>query len=199
MDRNEGRDYPALVRAYESALAGGQMPAAQYFRIAAEILSRAPCRVLIFGAGADTELYVCANRGGRTAVIERHREWAARVRHLPCEVFEVVYSSVLRDGLAAHCDPPAGLPEGLLLAGWDVILVDGPEGYGPTTPGRQQSICAAALAAVPGATVFVHDFERDMERRAAGCYLGEPEERLGSRPTLATFRIRPVTAVSGFA
>jgi hypothetical protein len=40
-----------------------------------EILHRGPGNVLIFGAGADTRLYVEANGGGRTVVVEHHEAW----------------------------------------------------------------------------------------------------------------------------
>ncbi|WP_417740121.1 hypothetical protein [Rosistilla oblonga] len=44
----------------------GGMLVLQYARIVLEIIARAPANVLVFGAGADTAMYVDANPGGRT-------------------------------------------------------------------------------------------------------------------------------------
>jgi uncharacterized protein (TIGR01627 family) len=186
-----------------AAASRGQMTPAQYFRIAAEILRRAPCRLLVFGAGRNTELYMGANVGGRTVVLERHPAWIDAVRPLGCEVVRVVYQTRVRNGLVEPC-PPLRV-EGttassnsledvlgwLLEEGWDVILVDGPEGYRPDDPGRQQSIALAARLARPGTTVFLHDGDRPLERACAARYLDAPDEQLGERPALLVFRYPP--------
>jgi hypothetical protein len=50
---------------------------------------------------------------------------------------------------------------------WDVIVVDGPTGYAPETPGRMQAIATAAALASEATTVFIHDSNRDAESRCA--------------------------------
>ena len=57
---------PRLHDAYHNLLdrRGKLMTAGQYCTIASEIIRRAPSNVLIFGAGADSPLWLEANRGG---------------------------------------------------------------------------------------------------------------------------------------
>lgn len=161
----------------------------QYFRIVSEIISHGRCRLLVFGAGKDTELYVRANPQGQTVVVEHQQKWIDRIEHLACEPIFVSYTSQLGEGLTDYCHLPTGLSEELLREGWDVILVDSPEGYAPRFPGRQQSLYAATIASHRGTTVFVHDYERPLEHMAAQRYLGSPRETIGTSPMLAVFPI----------
>lgn len=61
------------------------------------------------------------------------------------------------------------LPNQLYDVNWDVILVDGPRGYSPKSPGRMAAIFTAAVLArstkTDGMTdILVHDYDRDVER-----------------------------------
>ena len=166
---------------------GSNMTTAQYFRVTVEILHRTPCRLLLFGAGNDTELHVLANAGGRTLVLEHNPEWLQRIEHLACQRLRVGYSTQIRTGLIDPCPLPDGDLEPVLREHWDVILVDGPEGYRDHHPGRQQSIFLASRLARPGTTIFVHDAERTVESLCAARYLNPANERLGTDRQLAVF------------
>jgi glucuronoxylan 4-O-methyltransferase len=160
----------------------------QYFRIATEILSRAPCKLLVVGAGRDTELYVTANRGGRTVVLEHDPRWLQTIERLGCTPLLVSYRTKLADGPLDPCTLPDGIPDWVLNETWDVILVDAPGGNRPEQPGRQQSIFLAATLAQTGTTVFLHDAERPAEQHFARQYFKSPDERYGTRQALAVFR-----------
>lgn len=178
-----------LATAFGVTCTQGLMKPGQYFRVARELMARTPCWMLIFGAGADSRLWALLNRGGRTVVVERHERWAAMAEEAGCEVIRVNYATRLRDGWVTDPALPSGLEEDLLGEGWDVVLVDGPEGHREDDPGRQQSIRAASLAMRPGSTVFVHDYHRPMERAASARYLGTLSECLGEKPALAVVQI----------
>jgi len=108
-------------------------------------------------------------------------------RLLEVVVVAVSYGTQRKDGLIEPCPPPAGVPDWVAQEPWDVILIDGPEGYRPEQPGRQQSIVLASQLVRPGATAFLHDAERPHERRCAARHLKEAGEELGRQPTLAVF------------
>jgi hypothetical protein len=102
-------------------------------------------------------------------------------------VLPVTYTTRLGDGMVEPCTIPAGLPEWVLAEHWDVIIVDGPEGYRPHHPGRQQSVFLASQLARVGSSVFLHDYERPRERSFAERYLKPPDEVLGNARALAMF------------
>jgi IRX15/GXM family protein len=182
-------DLEHLTRAFGcAATTRSQMTAAQYFRIAVEVLSRAPCRLLVVGAGKDTELYTRANAGGRTLVLERHSSWLETTAGLGAEVLPVSYQTRVDGPALEPCTVPGGVPPSVLDQPWDVILVDGPEGWRRDLPGRQQSIFLAAQLARANTTVLLHDYERSLEREFAGRYLKDPDEVHGEEPALAVFR-----------
>ncbi|KAL4566686.1 hypothetical protein LXL04_030807 [Taraxacum kok-saghyz] len=56
-----------------------------------------------------------------------------------------------------------GLPDEIVKMKWDVIIVDGPNGYGPDSPGRMGSIFMAGILA-NGSNVVVHDVDRMIEK-----------------------------------
>jgi hypothetical protein len=79
------------------------------------------------------------------------------------------------------------VPEFLRFAKWDVILIDGPEGGLPTSPGRGLPISWASALRTPETHIFVHDYERKLETlftdrllRDAGPYavIGGPTRKL---------------------
>lgn len=182
-------DLDPLTRAFGQACASRQqMTPAQYFRIASELLERAPCRLLVVGAGNDTELYVRANAKGHTLVLECYPSWLAQIQKLGCVSALVTYRTRLNQPPLSPCSVPDGMPPSTLSESWDVVIVDGPEGWHLEAPGRQQSIFLAAQLASSSTTVFLHDYERRLERTYARKYLKPPDEVHGRRPALAVFR-----------
>ncbi len=176
------------MAAFSAAVASrGQMFPGQYFRIVVELLNRRPCKLLVVGSGRDTELYVLSNAGGKTVVLEHDPQWARAVEGLACTVLPVTYSTRLDLGFVRPCPLPGGLPPWVLAEAWDVILVDGPDGYRPDSPGRQQSVLLAAKLAREGTTVFLHDCQRPAEKLFAKRYLKQPDEVYGEERALGVF------------
>ncbi len=139
------------------------MSQGQYSAIAAEILSAEGCRVLVIGAGNDSELWFQCSRGSML-LVENDPKW---IPDFPCEVLSPNYRGKVETWLeTVHVPEP-------IRRIWDFVIVDGPTGFSPECIGRQEPI---AWAAQFGKTVFVHDYERAWERRLCDHYLGKPSE-----------------------
>lgn len=144
------------------------------------IAKRAPCRLLIFGVGRDSKLWVRTNEGGTTVFVEHEPEWIALTqRDLPTtRIVRVRYGTrrwqwwLLKEwpSLLWMRDLPADIAE----APWDVIFVDSPQGGKASRPGRMKSIYSASVIAArgDGTQVLAHDCDRQVEQVYCDRYLG---------------------------
>jgi len=128
-------------------------------------------RFLVFGNGWDSPMWLHSNPRGVVQFIEHHEHWIdiqpREVRNVSVLVnYTCSFDSAEQDVdntdmLREFYDKQ--LPISVRGQQWDVILVDGPEGFGSGSPGRGQSIYAASLLAKPGASVYVNDCGRRVE------------------------------------
>jgi glucuronoxylan 4-O-methyltransferase len=174
--RSSWRPAYSVMRRYT----GIQMSVDELRTVVGVVRQRAPCNFLVFGLGKDSSLWSQANRGGRTVFIEDNPAWCAQIRRMapPFEIHEVEYRTRVEDA-----DVLLGTPESLRLdlgdiatAGWDIILIDAPEGWLPNKPGRMQPIGNASSLGRACADVFVHDCDRRIERMYCDHFFGN--ERL---------------------
>lgn len=141
---------------------------------------------LVFGVGNDTPMW---RRLGpsKTIFLEDDDEWASRF-HEQAQIRKVTYRTQLSEAnelLGRDEALGMDLPREVTDDAWDVILIDGPRGYGPSDPGRMQSILAAARLIRAGGCVLLHDYDRAVERQYGDHYFGKPVE---VRERLALFR-----------
>ena len=61
----------------------GQMSYNEYMAIATPLLQIAPCNMLIFGCGKDTDMWLELNAAGYTRFIENNKEW---VKYPECTI-----------------------------------------------------------------------------------------------------------------
>ncbi|KAI3686376.1 hypothetical protein L1987_80051 [Smallanthus sonchifolius] len=184
------------------------------------ILQKYPCNVLVFGFEHDYLKLQIINEGGTTVFLENSPE---KVKKMKAEfkslnatrVYKVEYKTYAKDAYellkharsSASCDMNSGmrnvrsecklvltgLPEEVMEMKWDVILVDGPCGDGPGSPGRMGSIFMAGVLARAGngTNVVVHDADRMIEKWFSWEFLCE-ENRVSSKGRFWNFRIPQV-------
>ena len=154
------------------------------------ISHKAPCNILIFGL-EHQYLAVASllNAGGTTIFLEDNpsklRDANTYAKNIT--VKEVRYQTYAKDAykLLKHARTNPGcalnsglhdmprckltlkeLPKEVYKLNWDVVIVDGPSGEGPESPGRMATIYTASVLARRGnmTNVIVHDVDRMIEK-----------------------------------
>lgn len=153
-----------------------QLSRAELRVIVRRLTERGPCRFLVFGLGRDSSFWERLNRGGKTLFIEDNRAWLERITaDFPrLEAYLVEYGTRLTEWqeLLDHPERLAiTFPPAVENAPWDVILVDAPNGWPDSSPGRMKSISAAARLIGPAGDIFVHDCNRAVERIYCDAFL----------------------------
>jgi glucuronoxylan 4-O-methyltransferase len=132
----------------------------------------------VFGLGKDSEYWSLLNKDGVTVFLENSAYWLDRItgRSKNIKAFKVRYDTKRSDWemlieRSDLLDMP--LPDEVRARKWDMILVDGPNGYEDHHPGRMKSIfLASELIGNPG-DVFVHDCERIVENAYCNKFIGK--------------------------
>ncbi|CAO2043996.1 unnamed protein product [Urochloa humidicola] len=213
--------FDALVHYASISNATHRMPDTDIRAISAVIRARAPCNLLVFGLGAESPLWLALNHGGRTVFLEENEFYVKYLepKHPGLEAYDVSYTTKVRDFkdlLAAarasrgkECRPVQNLlfsecrlaindlPNDLYDVAWDMVLIDGPSGWNPNSPGRMPSIFTTAVLARSGATaakgptdVLVHDFQFEVEQVLSKEFLCDENRVAGSgTPSLGHFLI----------
>jgi len=214
--------FDALVHYASISNATHRMTDSDIRAISAVIRARAPCNLLVFGLGAESPLWLALNHGGRTVFLEENEFYVKYLepRHPGLEAYDVSYTTKVRDfrdllaaaraSRAKECRPVQNLlfsecrlaindlPNDLYDVAWDMVLIDGPSGWNPNSPGRMPSIFTTAVLARSGATaakgrptdVLVHDFQFEVEQVLSKEFLCDENRVAGSgTPSVGHFVI----------
>lgn len=214
--------FDALVHYASYSNATHRMTDTDIRAIAAVLRARGPCNLLVFGLSTESPLWLALNHGGRTVFLDENEFYVKYLepRHPGLEAYDVSYTTKVRDSRdlleaarasrAAECRPVQNLlfsecrlaindlPNELYDVAWDVVLIDGPSGWKPTSPGRMPSIFTTAVLSRSGATaakgptdVLVHDFQFEVEQVLSKEFLCDENRVAGSgTPSLGHFVIR---------
>ncbi|CAM0902027.1 unnamed protein product [Alopecurus aequalis] len=222
--------FDALVHYASFSNATHRMTDTDIRAISAILRTRGPCNLLVFGLGAESPLWLALNHGGRTVYLDENEFYVKYLepRHPGLEAYDVSYTTKVRDfkdllaaardTRAKECRPVQNLlfsecrlaindlPNELYDVPWDVVLVDGPSGWNPNSPGRMPSIFTTAVLARSGATaakgpteVLVHDYNFELEQVLSKEFLCDENRVAGSgTPSLGHFVIHPGSAGDAF-
>ncbi|GJR36960.1 probable methyltransferase [Tanacetum coccineum] len=163
------------------------------------ILQKAPCNLLVFGLEDQYLKLPTINIGGKTVFLEDEPEKLMKVNdHVNgTQVFRIEYKTSAKEAykllkharthsscslgsgirsLTSKCKIAlTGFPKEVLKTKWDIIVVDGPGGDGPDSPGRMGAIYMAGVLARAGnrTNVVVHDVDRTIEKWFSWEFLSE--------------------------
>uniref|UniRef100_A0ACD5UWF4 Uncharacterized protein n=1 Tax=Avena sativa TaxID=4498 RepID=A0ACD5UWF4_AVESA len=222
--------FDALVHYASFSNATHRMTDTDIRAISAILRAKGPCNLLVFGLGAESPLWLALNHGGRTVYLDENEFYVKYLepRHPGLEAYDVSYTTKVRDfkdllesargSRAKECRPVQNLlfsecrlaindlPNELYDVPWDIVLIDGPSGWNPNSPGRMPSIFTTAVLARSGATaakgptdVLVHDYNFELEQVLSKEFLCDENRVAGSGTnSLAHYVIHPGAAGAGF-
>ncbi|KAK7330628.1 hypothetical protein VNO77_24826 [Canavalia gladiata] len=185
------------------------------FRVLSDLIAlKSPCNLLIFGFQPQYLILSSMNAAGSTIFLEDDPDKINLVRIISnsTQIYKLEYNMPAKAAykMLKHarknpaCAPNhrflhkskcklalKNLPSQVYEKNWDVIVVDGPSGDSPESPGRMAPIYTASVLARVGNTsdVVVHDVDRMVEKWFSWEFLCD-ENLLYSKGKLWHFRIR---------
>ncbi|CAM8971731.1 unnamed protein product [Rhodiola kirilowii] len=209
----------ALLHYASTSNTSSHMSSAELHHIATTLRHcTTPCNFLIFGLTHETFLWNSLNLAGRTVFLDESSYLVSQmeIQHPSIEAYDVQYTTKVsnfnslidsvNDHRTTDCRPVQNLlfsdcklglndlPNFVYDLKWDLILVDGPTGYKPDSPGRMSAVFTSAVLARTNGDpqtkthVFVRDYNRDVERISSQEFLCE-ENLLQVKDSLAHFLV----------
>ena len=124
-------------------------------------------KMLVFGLGYDSRMWYEGNNRN-TFFIEHNDEYIhLNQKDIPAEkIVKYVYKTNCATSYTLKNDDLKEfiIPEQIMKeAPFDIIIIDGPEGYSPQTPGRLIPCYWSTFLSKPGTIIYVDDANRQLE------------------------------------
>jgi hypothetical protein len=129
-----------------------------------EIIKRnQSCNILVFGLGHDSIIYESVNNG-YTLFIEDDQEWIDKNKNIIENIYYYNYPTKMATSLPINLEYLTNIkiPQKIKETKWDIILVDGPIGYG-AGPGRSLPIYWSNILKNNNTTLIFDDVTRPVE------------------------------------
>lgn len=133
--------------------------------IHAEVSRRDGCRLLVFGLGYDSQMWnACCDHVTFVEDVPEYISLNSSIttdRVVSCTYSTTVVSSwKMSNQELLSQDPPQKLAE---RGPFDIVLIDGPQGWGPRCPGRMIPACWTRKLIKDGGLIYVDDAARPLE------------------------------------
>ncbi|PIN22472.1 hypothetical protein CDL12_04814 [Handroanthus impetiginosus] len=180
-----------------------------------------PCNLLVFGLEYQYSRIASLNAGGVTIFLEDNLQNTSTIQRTNnTQVHRIMYDTLASEAYQLlrvarenpECLPKfhlsktskcklalPNLPRQVYDIMWDVVMVDGPSGDTPDSPGRMASIYTASMLARKGnmTHVMVHDVDRMIEKWYSWEFLCE-ENLVSSKGRFWHFQMPGVTYATTF-
>ena len=143
-------------------------------------------KMLVFGLGHDSKMWYTGNKN--TFFIENNNKYIQLNKDIPSDhVVKYNYKTTCTNSFELLDDEiqKFTIPEKIKREGpFDIIIIDGPNGYSPENPGRLIPCFWSTKLTKPGSIVYIDDVDRPLEQYCIQKYFAKyPKKTIGSRHT----------------
>jgi len=154
----------------------GQMSYDEYEFIYDLIEKNSPCNLLIFGLGKDSKLWTKLNKG-YTLFVEDNKDWIEKIKPELTNNFRIInyqYNTKLDKWIDYLNNENIlnllKIKNDKLNINWDIVIIDGPNGFSNSTPGRMVPI--STTYTLNKNHVLIHDCDRTVENIYSRIFFG---------------------------
>ena len=134
-------------------------------------------KLLVFGLGHDSKMWYEATHKNTFFVEDKDEYIRLTAKDVPADhIVKYTYKTTCAKTTALTDDAIRAfeIPEKLLQeAPFDVIIIDGPEGYSPEKPGRLIPSYWSTLLSKPGTIIYIDDAIRPVEQYCLKKYFAD--------------------------
>ena len=125
-------------------------------------------KMLVFGLGYDSKMWYEGNNKNTFFVENNDKYIKLNIKDIPLDniiKYDYKTTCLLSNKLTDNQIKKFIIPEKIIKEGsFDIIIIDGPEGYSPEKPGRLIPCYWSTLLSKPGTVIYIDDANRPLEK-----------------------------------